>query len=68
MSLYFECDFVPVNVPLLLDLDVMKRDGMKLDIDTMTLTWRGWSIPMKVDYGHLIVELAIPINYTKKQF
>lgn len=63
----FECGVVDADVPLLLGLDVMLRDGMFIDIKAMLLKTSNWSVPMVYDYGHLVVKWMTSIHYNKKQ-
>ena len=66
-SLTFECDVVNSDVPMLLGLDIMRREGMVIDISKMVLRNHEWSLPMGYAYGHLVVQLISSTLYSRKQ-
>jgi len=46
MLIEFYCDIVPANIPLLLGLDILKRERLIIDVDLMELRNAHWSMKM----------------------
>jgi hypothetical protein len=57
-------DIVQADVPLLLVLDAMSRNGLKILIatDELLSALHGWTIPLRRAQGHLSLEWAPPVN------
>jgi hypothetical protein len=57
-------DIVQANVPVLLELDAMSRNGLNVLIATDELFYAvyGWTMPLRRAQGHLLLEWAPPVN------
>jgi hypothetical protein len=58
----FQAFIVPIDVPLLLGLDVMQSYGMKLCTKTNSLSGSGWTVPLHHVNGHLMLPLPNSIS------
>jgi hypothetical protein len=53
----FQAFIVPMDIPLLLGVDVMQSYGMKLCTKTNSLSGSGWTVPLHHVNGHLMFPL-----------
>ena len=63
----FRCDIVSANIPLLLGLDVMRREGFIINLRDLEIEHNDWSLPMKIRNNHLIISWLSNIYYYKGQ-
>ena len=63
----FTCDIVRADIPLLLGLDVMRREGLIINVRDLELEHNDWSLPMKIRDNHLIISWLSNIYYSKAQ-
>ena len=66
-NMTFRCDIVPADIPLLLGLDVMRREGLIINVRDLELEHNDWSMPMKVRNNHLIISWLSNVYYSKAQ-
>lgn len=66
--LVFRCDVVQVDVPLLLGLDILKRERVVIDISNLIMTGKDWSLPLTLSYGHLVATWRYNVSCTRKKF
>ena len=59
----FRCDVLSADFPLLLLLDLMRRERLINDVRDLELEQNGWSLPMKIQNNHLIISWLSNIYY-----
>ena len=64
-TMNFRCDIIPADIPLLLRLDVMRREGLIINVRDLELEHSDWSMPMKVRNNHLIISWLSNVYYSK---
>jgi len=66
-ELNFKCNIVNADVPLLLGLDVLKRENLIVNVRDLKHEHMDSKLPMKIHKNHLIVPLVDEIFYSKVQ-
>ena len=54
-SIEFPCDIVRADIPLLLGFDVMRREGLTMNVRDLDLEHNNWGFGMKIRNNHLII-------------
>ena len=66
-NIAFECGIVSADIPLLLGIDVMRHEGLMINVRDPELERDDWSLPMKIRGNHLIISWISNIYYCKMQ-
>ena len=66
-NVIFRCDTVSPDIPILLGLELMRREGLIINVRDLELEHNDWSFPMKSRNKHLIISRLSNICYSKAQ-